>query len=282
MSTDWATLLRKQILQRARRYAEQNVILHYLSLSEEDPTVLFEPYDEGCKHGNFLALSYEAIQANPKWKRRLEKRHPRLKALPTDKRSKAKELDSCTSSDALLMNVFCYPGIRQYSPLARSLGRGRLADPEFGFKPRVPFASGGTDNTEVDMRMGSVLVEAKLTEGDFTSKSVSHVMIYRDFEHVFEADALPQQGGKFLHYQLIRNVLAAFDHDARFVLICDMRRPDLLRAMWQVMAAVRLPELRQRCGFLLWQEIADVVPPPVREFVRHKYGIYGVLGDEDW
>jgi len=39
--------------------------------------------------------------------------------------------------------------------------------PEFGYKARVPLLGGRTDRTEVDMKLGRLLVEAKLTESDF-------------------------------------------------------------------------------------------------------------------
>ena len=39
--------------------------------------------------------------------------------------------------------------------------------PEFGFMPRIPLLSEATERTEVDMKLGSTLFEAKLTEGDF-------------------------------------------------------------------------------------------------------------------
>ena len=44
-------------------------------------------------------------------------------------------------------------------------GTGNL--PEFGFKPRIPLTSGSIERTEIDMKLGSVLFEAKLTEADF-------------------------------------------------------------------------------------------------------------------
>jgi hypothetical protein len=39
--------------------------------------------------------------------------------------------------------------------------------PEFGFRARVPLANGKFDRTEVDMRLGDLLIEAKLTESNF-------------------------------------------------------------------------------------------------------------------
>jgi hypothetical protein len=62
----------------------------------------------------------------------------------------------------------------------------------FGWKARVPLASGRSDRTEVDMRLGSLLVEAKLTEGDFQTKAAAVVEAYRDFDAVFERELLPR------------------------------------------------------------------------------------------
>jgi hypothetical protein len=44
-------------------------------------------------------------------------------------------LDACTSSDALLMNVFCYPGVLQNGRLGSMLDTKAFATPEFGFAP---------------------------------------------------------------------------------------------------------------------------------------------------
>jgi hypothetical protein len=42
------------------------------------------------------------------------------------------------------------------------------------------------------MRLGSLLVEAKLTEGDFQAKAAAVVEGYRDFDAVFERELLPR------------------------------------------------------------------------------------------
>jgi hypothetical protein len=64
--------------------------------------------------------------------------------------------------------------------------------PEFGWKARVPLASGRFDRTEVDMRWGGLLVEAKLTETDFQMRAAKVVEGYRDFDAVFEREMLPR------------------------------------------------------------------------------------------
>ncbi len=69
------------------------------------------------------------------------------------------------------------------------LGAGIGDLPEFGFKPRVPLTSGFVERTEVDMKLGSVLFEAKLTESGFQTQNARIVEGYRDLKEVFERSA---------------------------------------------------------------------------------------------
>src|SRR5207247_10479622 len=95
-----------------------------------------------------------------------------------------RELDSSLSSDALLMNIFCYPGVTRRTEVCGILGIEPGSLPEFGFMPRVPLFSEATERTEVDMKLGSVLIDAKLTEGDFQILSADLVEHYRYLRHV--------------------------------------------------------------------------------------------------
>jgi hypothetical protein len=140
------------------------------------------------RHGNFFDPAYTAILARPEWMRRFDKIHAQGRALPKAER-RWRELDSSMSSDALLMNVFCTPG----APAVRqALGAEGEGLPVFGWKARVPLASGRFDRTEVDMRWGGLLVEAKLTEGDFQTREARVVEGYRDFDAVFDRELLPR------------------------------------------------------------------------------------------
>jgi hypothetical protein len=56
----------------------------------------------------------------------------------------------------------------------------------------VALANGRFDRTEVDMRLGSLLVEAKLTEIGFQTRATAIVEAYRDFDAVFDRDELPR------------------------------------------------------------------------------------------
>ena len=139
--------LRQLIIEAAKRYADSHNLPYYLSLGQTNPVVLFLPSQEPLRHGNFLDASYRAICGNPEWARWLQKAHTQRLALPEERRAEAMELDSCASSDALLMNVFCYPGVFQHDPLVQLLGLSTAVEPRlgFGFNPGVPRRDSGRD-----------------------------------------------------------------------------------------------------------------------------------------
>jgi hypothetical protein len=97
-----------------------------------------------------------------------------------------RELDSSLSSDALLMNIFCYPGVTRRREVCRILGLEPGSVPDFGFMPRVLLLSEATERTEVDMKLGNMIFEAKLTEGDFQIQRTELVEGYRDLRDIFE------------------------------------------------------------------------------------------------
>jgi hypothetical protein len=206
---------------------------HELSTGRS-PSVIFGVGEDG-QHGNFHPASYRAILAQPDWALRLRKAHTGCrKALPrADWRWR--ELDCASSSDALLMNVFCYPGTLNGPSATRLqslLGVDRGVSPRFGLRMAVPLANGRSEMTEVDMKLGSLLIEAKLTESNFQQARPGLVLRFRDLEEVFFLDELPRtraltvdaqwdeeqarripvergSTGNFASYQLIRSTLAA-------------------------------------------------------------------------
>jgi hypothetical protein len=153
------------------------------------PVIVYAPDD--LRHGNFFDASYAAIAARAEWMRRFDKIHAQGRALPKAER-RWRELDSSMSSDALLMNIFCMPGVADSAVVRSALGVDGDATPLFGWKARVPLASGRFDRTEVDMRWDGLLVEAKLTESDFQTRAAHIVEAYRDFDAVFERELLPR------------------------------------------------------------------------------------------
>lgn len=262
--------LRLELSQCGQKYAQAHGLAHHLSYGEM-PAVVFEAGESG-EHGNFLPASYRAILRNPEWRRRLAKPHAHSKSLPRSGRRWC-ELDSCNSSDALLMNVFCYPGVATDRQVLHLLGAEADGPPQFGYKAHVPLRAGRFDRTEVDMRLGNLLVEAKLTEADFQRKPKEALASYRDFSEVFYRRQLPQELNHYLSYQLIRNALAAHAMDCSFCVLADARRPDLLEAWFAVMQAIRPVELRVRCKVLTWQELALVLPRMLQVFLEEKYAI---------
>lgn len=186
----YATQLRRELGLHNRRYARGRA---HVESYGDPPVIVYAPSDG--RHGNFFDQAYAAISSRPEWMRRFDKVHAQARSIPNfhDELSRRwRELDSSMSSDALLMNVFCAPGVVESQALRNALGVESDALPIFGWKARVPLASGRFDRTEVDMRLGSLLVEAKLTEGDFQTREAGIVESYKDFDTVFERGLLPR------------------------------------------------------------------------------------------
>ncbi len=148
--------------------------------------------------------------------------------------------------------------------------------PEFGFKPRIPLTSGFVERTEIDMKLGTVLFEAKLTESDFQTQKAAIVEGYRDLKEVFDCRKLSRLDGEYVSYQLLRNVLAAYALNLSFCVLLDARRPDLREQWYAVMTCVRSMDLRTRCKILTWQELSPALPRRLQCFLEVKYGIVSV------
>lgn len=317
-----ATQLRRDLSARAAHLARTHKYLHDLSTGAS-PTVLFgreDPSaDRSSRHGNFHPASYAAICAHPAWNRRLAKVHTASRRSPARNDWQWMELDSACSSDALLMNIFCHPqvfdGTRLSAPAARLLNVDPAAQPCFGARPGVPLNSTlksrtkksmpptAVDRTEIDLVLGNLFIEAKLTESDFQTAMPSLIQRYRDLEAVFEVDRLPRKifappplppnvdpddptvnlpsritRVRIASYQLIRNVLAAFGADASFCVLCDARRHDLIESWYSILRAVRSPIFATRLKLLTWQELAQTLPAELQDFLNEKYGIANLRG----
>jgi len=182
----YASQVRHELGLRNRRWAQGRV---HVESYGDPPVIVYAP--EGRRHGNFFDPAYAEITARPEWMRRFDKIHAQGRSLPKAER-RWRELDSSMSSDALLMNIFCTPGVVEAPAVRQTLGVDGEAPPVFGWKARVPLQNGRFDRTEVDMRIGSLLVEAKLTEGDFQTRAAAVVEGYRDFDAVFDRELLPR------------------------------------------------------------------------------------------
>jgi hypothetical protein len=198
----YAGELRRELGHRSRQWARGRA---HVESYGDPPVIVFLPQHPADKdssvrdpatclrHGNFFDPAYAVIATRPEWMRRFDKIHPREKSLPRPESGRRwRELDSSMSSDALLMSLFCAPGVAESPALRRALGVEGDETPVFGWKARVPLRNGRFDRTEVDMRLGSLLVEAKLTEGDFQAKAAAVVEGYRDFDAVFDRERLPR------------------------------------------------------------------------------------------
>lgn len=260
--------LRQELSARNLQRAQTHV--HELTFGSV-PGVVYD-YTEQGSHGNFLQPSLRRILADPRWAARLRKAYTGVHLLPRAADRQRGELECAASSDALLMNVFCYPGALRRRALCACLGiepGGRAA---FGVRVALPMRNGETDRTELDMRLGDVLVEAKLTETGFGRASFERLTRYKSVEESFDLDQLPR-GSKFEGYQLIRGILAAQRHGMRYLVLLDNRRADLSEICFRVLCAVRSAEARSRFRLISWQELAGTLPPVLRQFLDEKYGI---------
>ena len=264
-----AAALRQELSLRNLRLAE--------SVSHECtygcvPSVLYQEAHGG--HGNFLSASYRRICASPDWRRRLKKCYAASALLPRNLGRVRRELDCANSSDALLMNIFCYPGVTSRRALCALLGIEPGLRPRFGVKPHIPFVNGRADRTEVDMALGNLFVEAKLTEADFQTARPDLVLRYADLDGIFDVGELPSRAGKFCSYQLVRGILAAHYCGMAFAVIYDRRRADLAEDCFAVARALRRSERMSRLAILTWQELSATLPKTLQKFLAEKYGIY--------
>jgi hypothetical protein len=329
-SQSWsASLLRRDLNARAHKFAHERRLVHEIAPGpnqDTDPLIIFGRSELG-PHGNFHPASDLAISANPAWLRRLSKAHTASRRSPARSDWPWRELDSAVSSDALLMNIFCHPRVfngRTLAPaVANLLNVDRTAQPRFGTSPRVPLRttrkgrsklqseSGRgnnllTDRTEIDLELGNLFLEAKLTESNFQTAAPRLIERYRDLETVFEPDRLPRkilytpashppvedfsqleeptasftpsQPNKSARtvidgYQLIRNVLAAYAAEASFCVLCDDRRHDLIETWYSILSAVHSPTFATRLKLLTWQELTTSLPQDLQQFLETKYGI---------
>jgi hypothetical protein len=272
----YVSALRQELIARNGSYAALNRLPHVTSYGEL-PVVVYQQSECGRYHGNFIAASYRAILKRPEWLKRLQKVHSQgRRSLPTRDGS-WRELDSSLSSDALLMNIFCYPSVTRRLEVCRLLGLEPGSVPKFGFMPRVPLLNQAIERTEIDMKLGSLLFEAKLTEGDFQIQRAELVEQYKDLREVFDSRQLPRSMNKYVSYQLIRNVLAAHALDLDFCTLLDARRPDLLEDWCSIVRCIRSATVRARCKVLTWQELTPCLPAALQKFLSVKYGILPVI-----
>src|ERR1700721_3210840 len=101
--------LRAELSLRALAFAKAKSLL-FERTEGAVPGVIFGLSDSG-RHGNFHPLSYPEISNHPHWAKRLGKVHTAFKRARVRANWHWKGLDCAHSSDAFLMNIFCYPGV---------------------------------------------------------------------------------------------------------------------------------------------------------------------------
>lgn len=213
----------------------------------------------------FCPASFAAIQKNANWYSRVQKPH--------QNRSSAMEMQSSNSSDALLMNIFCHPKLVSWKSVHNVLDF-KPTSPCFGFKALVQKQGTNGDKTEIDMEIGNYFVEAKLTESGFTSKEITEVKKYKKLNQHFHVNCLPTQNDCYHNYQIIRNLLAAIQHKKRHMLLCDERRPDLVRSYMETVCCLRDQDVRKKCRVVFWQELQRACGKDLGQFLKTRYGIY--------
>lgn len=256
---NFSKTLRNRLTLKALKYATNGGINIYENHSD---AIIFENVED-----NFLPVSYKGITKNPKWLSRTLKDHSQVRG--------QKEMQSSNSSDALLMNIFCHPKIGSWKGVMDLLKIKSLDQIEFGHNPGL-LVDGVPEKspTEVDLLINTeIICEAKLTEKDFTKKAKGLVDKYESFRTIFEMRSLDQNDDEYFNYQLIRNLIAAVKYNKRFILFCDMHRPDLIKAFHQTVRCLRDIKNRERCDFITWQEIAQKTGNDLRVFLNNKYGI---------
>lgn len=209
---------------------------------------------------SFHPDTFANICKNIAYKKRLDKTHPNVPGF--------KEMQSSNSSDALLMNIFAHPKIKEWKSLRDLISIDQSDKIEFGWNP--VFANETNHKTEIDMKIGNSIFEAKLTEKDFTQKELKVVLTYSNVENIIDLKDLTNNN-IVSNYQLIRNLLAAEKYDYKFNLLIDETRTDLIREFYKVKNAIKVKYLLDNFNFLTWQEIANSVGLELKNYVTEKY-----------
>lgn len=248
--------LKNEIRKNALSFAKRRK----LPIDETHPSALIF-----CKlEDNFHPESIENIHRIPDWNSRTRKEHTKVNGVL--------EMQSSSSSDALLMNIFCHPMIAKWAGIRKILGNS-METITFGVPGAVSKNNGQPDKTEIDMELPGLFCEAKLTEPHFTQMRPEVVESYDRFQETFHSDALQRIGADYDNYQIIRNLLAAKEHNYNHILFCDERRPDLVRRYMNTVSCLRDLEDRMRCRVIFWQEIVAACGGSLRKWIEEKYGI---------
>lgn len=209
---------------------------------------------------SFYPDTFTSICDNIDYKKRLDKPHSKVPNF--------KEMQSSNSSDALLMNFFAHPGIKEWKSLRDLISINKSDNIEFGWNPE--FSNETSHKTEIDMKIGNSIFEAKLTEKDFTSKELQVVLEYSNVENIIDLQVLTNKN-VVSNYQLIRNLLTAEKYDYKFNLLIDESRIDLIREFYKVKSSIKASYLSDNFNFITWQEISNCVGIDLKNYITEKY-----------
>jgi hypothetical protein len=178
-------------------------------------------------------------------------------------------MQSSNSSDALLMNIFCYPKFWQWQGPRKLLDVAGSGKMEFGWEPDL---ENETKPTEIDLKFDNVIIEAKLTEDSFYKKKKTVVEKYKDLALVFDTSRLILNNkNEYENYQLIRNFLTAYKYDCKFILLVDEARTDLIKSFFDTVMAVKDYYFAKRLKFITWQELVATTGGELKPFITRKY-----------
>lgn len=283
----YSKLLREQLTIAAQRYAANKSIgITYNSGLNKIPAsaVIFDRTEYNFNKESWTIIKDENYTD---YFLRTQKAHSSF-----DSTNPKDEMQSSNSSDALLMNIFCYPKINEWKGVKQLLLVNDLSQLKFGYEPGISLRDGTVDRTEVDLYIqdgeNKIFCESKLTETDFVFEPLPKFERYTHFDTVFESKYLPVFNGETANYQLVRNILAAYEFNAKFYLFIDARRPDLAKSFYQTVRCIKDIDLRQRCEIVYWQDIAAFCGSDLQEFLMNKYGIneshseYGLETHPNW
>lgn len=248
----------KEIKKRLKANAVLFANKYKLSGIEYDSAFVFDSIEM-----NFEKESFETIENKKEWHVRTQKKHTHFK-------DGTLEMQSCNSSDALLMNIFCNPGFKKWSGPQNLLNISIDHEFEFGWNPQFENED-PKHPTEIDLKIGNHIFEAKLTENSFTTKPKSVVHLYRYFKDLFEESCLLTPKEDIQQYQLIRNILTAYKYNFYFTAIIDSTRIDLMKEIINVLKSVKNYNLRSRINIVTWQEIIDSCGGKLKLYLQEKY-----------
>lgn len=263
--------LKQELIKLGENYGQINFGNTYAHPTEfKNSSIIFNDISY-----SFQKDSFKQIKNSPYYFKRTQKKHTKVQT----KNAGILEMQSSNSSDALAMNVFCHPDFSKWEEMKKLFQVNEFTSIVFGYKAKVDKIINNVnkkDNTEVDIFLNeNLIIECKLTEKDFSSKKMDIVEHYSEFKNVFHIDKLLKTKTHYQNYQLIRNILAANQHNAQFILICDMRRPDLVESYHQTLTCIKdeYLDLKNNCKIIYWQDLAKVVGEELRVFLNEKYGI---------